>query len=273
MAHTFLPDPEAISLEAIEIVQGIVLFHVHTTAQKAVCPECGATSDRVHSRYSRTIQDLTWQGNPVQFKIRLRKFFCDTKSCSKRIFAQCLPKIARRYQRKTARLETVLKQILWQVGASAAAGIAKLLGLLLSHDAILYQFNNAPQPCTAQTSPQELGIDDFAFRKGKTYGTILIDLKTSTPVDLLPDREKVTVEKWLREHPGAKIVSRDRSTVYAEAIREGAPEATSVADRFHLVKNLMETLQEQMSKESKAIREVLLPHNASMVDDGPVCLR
>ena len=272
MAHTFLPDPEAISLEAIEIAQGIVLFHVHTTAQRAVCPECGATSDRVHSRYSRTIQDLTWQGNPVQFKIRLRKFFCDTKSCSKRIFAQCLPKIARRYQRKTTRLETVLKQILWEVGASAAATIAKLLGLLLSHDAILYQFNNAPQPCTAQTSPRELGIDDFAFRKGKTYGTILIDLKTSTPVDLLPDREKVTVEKWLREHPGAKIVSRDRSAVYAEAIREGAPEATSVADRFHLVKNLMETLQEQMSKESKAIREVLLPQVPSMVDDGPVCL-
>ena len=272
MAHPFLPDPEAISLEAIEIAQGIVVFHVHTTAQQAACPECGATSDRVHSRYGRTIQDLTWQGNPVQFKIRLRKFFCDNQSCQKKIFAQCLPKIARRYQRKTARLEIVLRQILWEVGASAAAKIAKLLGLLLSHDAMLYQFKKSPEPGCSQASPEEIGIDDFAFLKGQTYGSIIINLKNRTPLDLLPDREKTTVEKWLKEHPGAKIVSRDRSAVYAEAIREGAPEAVHVADRFHLVKNLMEALQEQIGKESKAIREVLLPKVASMVDDGPVVL-
>lgn len=115
-----------------------------------------------------------------------------------------------------------------------------------------------------------MGIDDFAFRKEQTYGTLLVDLTTRTPIDLLPDREKATVEKWLKEHPGAKIISRARSAVYADAIREGAPDAVSVADRFHLLKNLMEAFQQQIGKESKAIREVLLPKTASFEDEGPV---
>ena len=80
-------------------------------------------------------------------------------------------------------------------------------------------------------------------------------------MDLLPDRERSTVETWLREHPGATLISRDRSAVYADAIREVAPEAVQAADRFHLLKNLMETLQQQVGKEAAAIREVLLPRS------------
>lgn len=272
MCHSFLPDPEAITLQAIKICSGFVTFQVQTTAKQAHCTKCAAPSDRTHSWYYRTIQDLSWQGNPVRFELTLRKFFCDNPDCERRIFAQSLPKIARRYQRKTARLENVLLQILWKVGASDAFFVAKLLGLIISDDAMLYQFKKAPEPGCSQTSPEEIGIDDFAFRKGQTYGTIIINLQTRTPMDLLPDREKATVEKWLRDHPGAKVVSRDRSAVYAQAIREGAPEAVHVADRFHLIKNLMETLLEQISKESKAIREVLAPQTTSSADDGPVTL-
>ena len=269
MCHSFLPDPEAITLQAIEICKGFVTFRVQANAQQAICPKCATTSDRTHGWYSRTIQDLSWQGNPVRFELTLRKFFCDNQNCQRRIFALPLPKIARRYQRKTARLESVLLQILWKVGASDAYFVAKLMGLIISDDAILYQFKNAPEPSCSQTSPEEIGIDDFAFRKGQTYGTIIINLKTRTPMDLLPDRERATVEKWLKDHPGAKVVSRDRSAVYAQAIREGAPEAAHVADRFHLIKNLMETLLEQISKESKAIRAVIAPSLSSQDDDGP----
>jgi len=180
--------------------------------------------------------------------------------------------VARRYRRKTSRLDDLLLQLVWKVGGESAAAIARLIGLLLSPDAALYRINKSATQNTLNGSPEVLGIDDFAFRKGQTYGTILIDLKTSTPVDLLPNREKETVEKWLKDHPGAKIVSRDRSAVYAEAIREGAPEAVHVADRFHLLKNMMEVLEKQVSKESKAIADTLLPTNASPNDTGPVPL-
>ena len=164
MCHSFLPDPEAITLQAIKICSGFVTFQVQATAKQAHCTKCAAPSDRTHSWYSRIIQDLSWQGNPVRFELTLRKFFCDNPDCERRIFAQALPKIARRYQRKTARLENVLLQILWKVGASDAYFVAKLLGLIISDDAMLYQFKNAPEPSCSQTSPEEIGIAYGALR-------------------------------------------------------------------------------------------------------------
>nr|MDQ2686781.1 ISL3 family transposase [Armatimonadota bacterium] len=186
------------------------------------------------------------------------------------IFAQRVDGVARRYRRKTTRLDDLLQRLTWQIGAAEAARIAQLLGLVLSPDAALYRFKRSPCPQSTGRAPEALGIDDFAFRRGHSYGTILIDLATRTPVDLLPDRERASVEKWLQEHPGAKIISRDRSAIYADAIREAAPEATAVADRFHLLKNLMETFQTQIGKENKAIREALIPQTASLEDAGPV---
>ena len=268
MAHTLLPDPAGLTLDTIAVQAGRIVFQIHTTEETAACPECGGRSDRVHSRYQRTLQDLPWQGNIVRFLLTVRRFFCDNRACARKIFAERTDTIARRYRRKTTRLDDLLLQLVWRVGAEAAAAIARLVGLTLSPDAVLYRFKQANAPTALRESPEVLGIDDFAFRKGQTYGTILIDLTTRTPIDLLPDREKATVETWLKEHPGAKIVSRDRSAVYADAIREGAPEAIHVADRFHLLKNLMETLQAQIGKESKAIREVLIPKTSSAAEDA-----
>lgn len=270
MAHSLLPDPDALSLDAIAVQAGIIVFHVRTITQTAACPQCGCHSQKVHSRYPRTLQDLPWQGNKVRFLVTVRRFFCDNGACIGKIFAERVEKLAHRYQRKTTRLEDLLRQLVWRIGGEAAAQIAQLIGLLLSPDAALYRFRNTAPPESPKTCPEVLGIDDFAFRKGQTYGTIIIDLTTRTPIDLLPDREKATVKKWLNEHPGAKIVSRDRSAVYADAVRDGAPDAVPVADRFHLLKNLMETLRAQIGKESKAIRDVLLPKTASFEDEGPV---
>ena len=92
-------------------------------------------------------------------------------------------------------------------------------------------------------TPRILGVDDFAFRRRRTYGTILIDLEKRLPIDLLPDREAETLAKWLIEHPGVELVSRDRGGDYAKGIKQGAPNAKQIADRWHLVKNLSETMQ------------------------------
>lgn len=272
MAHPLLPDPDTLCLDAIRVQAGVIEFRVRTTTETALCSECSCRSDRVHSYYQRTLQDLPWQGNNVRFLVTVRRFFCDNGACHRKIFAERVENLARRYQRKTARLEDLLRQLVWRIGAAAAAQIAQLIGLLLSPDAALYQFKKSTVSNSSAKCPEILGIDDFAFRRGQTYGTILIDLTTRTPVDLLPDREKATVEQWLKEHPGAKVVSRDRSAVYADAIRAGAPEAVHVADRFHLLKNMMEVMEKQVSKESKAIADTLLPTTASWDDTGSVPL-
>jgi len=261
-----LPDPHCLALDGLRLSHEAVVVQVHAAGHTALCPLCGHLAERVHSRYPRTLQDLPWQGNTVRIELACRKFFCDNLDCSRHVFAEPLPGVARRYARKTTRLADVLQQLTWLIGGEAAARVAHTFGLLLSADALLYRLKQtggeqARNATKLGAAPEALGIDDFAFRKGQRYGTILIDLATRRPVDLLPDRERSTVEAWLREHPGAKLISRDRSAVYADAIREAAPEAVQVADRFHLLKNLMETLQQQVGKEAAAIREVLLPRS------------
>jgi transposase len=270
MAQALLPAPDALSLDAITVQAGIIVFQAHTTKEGAPCPECHCRSERVHSRYQRTLQDLPWQGNTVRFVLTVRRFFCGNGVCPRKIFAEPVDKVAMRYRRKTTRLEDVLLQLTWRLGAAGAAQIARLIGLLLSSDAVLYRFKKSAPAQARVEAPEVLGIDDFAFRRGHRYGTLLIDLKTSTPVDLLPDRERASVEKWLKEHPGAKIISRDRSAVFADAIREAAPDAIAVADRFHLLKNLMEAMQTQIGKENQAIRDVLVPKVPPSEDEGPV---
>lgn len=185
---------------------------------------------------------MPWQGNAVRFRLTVRRFFCGNDDYPRKIFAEAPATVARRYRRKTSRRDDLLLQLVWKVGGESAAAIAQLIGLLLSPDAVLYRFKKSVMSNAAKEAPEVLGIDDFAFRKGHSYGTILIDLKTSTPVGILPGREKATVEsrnplrgftlQWLKEHPGAKIVSRDRSATFADAIRAGAPEAIHVRHRF-----------------------------------------
>lgn len=269
-----LPDAHCLALDGLRLSAEAVVVQVHAAGPTASCPLCGHLAERVHSRYPRTLQDLPWQGNGVRVELTCRKFFCDNPDCSRRVFAEPLPGVARRYARKTTRLADALQQLTWLIGGEAAAHVAHTFGLLLSADALLHRLKQAGNATRLGAAPKALGVDDFAFRKGQRYGTILIDLETRRPVDLLPDRERSTVETWLRKHPGASLISRDRSAVYADAIREAAPEAVQVADRFHLLKNLMETLQQQVGKEAAAIREVLLPRSLPQEcfneDPGPV---
>ncbi|MBW4429784.1 MAG: ISL3 family transposase [Nostoc desertorum CM1-VF14] len=111
-------------------------------------------------------------------------------------------------------------------------------------------------PLPPIVTPHTLGVDDFCFRKCKTYGTALIDLERRRPIALLKDAKAETLAEWLKAHPGVKVVSRDRSKTYESGIRQGAPEAIQVADRFHLLQNLFQTLEQVFGTHAKALKEV-----------------
>ena len=171
----------------------------------------------------------------------MRKLYCDQDECKRRVFTERLPKIVVRYARKTERLADALRELAFLAGGEAAARIARAFGLSVSPDALLDSLHKIPT--ASFPTPKVLGVDDFAFRKGRRYGTILVDLERRCPVDLLPDREADSLVKWLQAHPGVEIISRDRGSASIEGATRGAPNAVQVADRFHLVKNLGDALE------------------------------
>jgi hypothetical protein len=239
----FVPPDLPVAVTDLTITDHEVCVAVTTTAPSAPCPVCQLPATRVHSRYARSLLDLPLATRPVRLQLQARRFFCRTVQCPRWIFTERLPGLARPYAQRTTRLTQALRQIGLALGGEAGARLAQELALPTSPASLLHLVRQLPP--TADGEPVRIiGIDDWAFRKGHTYGTIICNLESGAVLDLLPNREADTVAAWLQAQPTVEIISRDRAGAYAEAATRGAPQARQVADRWHLLKNLGDALEE-----------------------------
>jgi transposase len=219
---------------------------VESTAYKASCPKCQEESIETHSTYTRYPKDLAWAEWTVVLHLEVKRFFCRNSKCSKKTFAEQFPGLVKRYARRTERVLTRQKVVGMNVCARTTEKLLQLAQIGVSDTTVNRLIRDLPDP--EAVSIRVLGVDDWAKRKRHSYGTILIDHERKKVVDILSDREAESIQKWLEEHPGIEIITRDRGQNYIEGISLGAPEAIQVADRFHLLQNLREMLQRMFER-------------------------
>ncbi len=238
-----------------------VFITISPTRSEACCPGCSTPSRQVHSHYTRQLRDLPLQGCPVELRVRVRRFRCTLSSSPRKTFVEPLDGLAERYAQRTSRLTDVLRALILRVSSHVGAYLAERLAIPVSPRTLLRLVDRS-QPTPGKL--RVVGIDDFALRRGRTYATLICDLETGEPVDIVWSRNAEPVRQWLEEHPEIEIVARDRATSYADAVNTALPHAIQVADRFHLVRNVMDALKEVVDS-----RRWTLPQPAAMAEHHP----
>jgi transposase len=215
---------------------GSISFAVQPMQPDATCPSCLTVSQAVHSRYRRWVADLPSLGRAVHLNLSVRRFYCHNPACPRRTFAEACPDLLAPWARRTRRLATAQGQVGVACGGEAGARLLQRLAMPTSADTVLRLVRSLPLPTVE--APRIVGVDDWALKKGHTYGTILVDLETRRVADLLPDRTAPTLAAWLQARGSVEVIARDRSSEYARGATLGAPDAVQVADRWHLLDNL-----------------------------------
>ncbi|WP_417604918.1 ISL3 family transposase [Primorskyibacter flagellatus] len=248
--------PAGLKADQVELAGNTVRIHARSAKAAAACPRCGTVSRHVHSKYRRRPADLPAHGRKVELVLLVRRFRCRSLRCPAKIFAERFPPdVTRPHARRTSRLQGLVRHLGLALGGRPAQALAARLLLPVSKDTFLRSIRD-----TAEASSSDLrviGIDDWAWRKGQRYGTLICDLERHRVIDLLPDREPATVEAWLRARPGIEVVARDRNGGYGGAVSRALPKAVQVADRWHLLENASAAFLSAVQRNMPAIRKAI----------------
>lgn len=248
--------PAGLTADHIELDGDMIRVHARSLEAEATCPCCGGISRHVHSRYRRRPTDVPAHGRAVEIVLQVRRFRCRASGCPARIFAERFPPgVTRPHMRRTSRLQELVRHLGLALGGRPAQALARRLLVPASKDTFLRGARNLTG--RASEPLRVIGIDDWAWRKGQRYGTLICDLERRQVIDLLPDREPATVEAWLRAHPDIRVVARDRNGGYGGATARALPDAVQVADRWHLLENASAAFLAAVQRGMPAIRKAI----------------
>jgi len=235
------PLPEGLELTSISDTPEELLIYVTSHRPSSLCPLCSTPSSAIHSDYCRHPRDLPCAGRPIRLVLTVRKFFCRNPHCCRKVFTERLPDFIETFSRLTRRLRTAVQEIGFATCGKGGERLSDKLGMGFSDATVLWSLFLVPLPEIGQV--HIIGVDDWSWRRGKRFGSILVNLETHKIVDLLADREAESVRQWLAAHPEVDVVSRDRGGVYIDGATLGAPQATQVADRWHILSNLGDAVE------------------------------
>jgi len=237
--------PEGLEVTALEMIDEVLTITAVSTQVHPCCPLCSTPATRVHSHYTRQMADLPYSGQQVRLWVLVHKYFCDVPNCVRKIFVERLTPFVEPWARVTRRLYQIVQIIGLATGGRLGVRVTDRLGIETTRQTLLRRIMALPAAPVGQVT--QMGIDDFSFRCGRKFGTIVVDLQTHKVLDVLPDRTTDTSAAWMAAHPEIELVSRDRGGDYAAAARKAAPQATQTADRFHIFKNLTEAVERTLA--------------------------
>ena len=241
-----------IILEACSIDGGAISAAIRSGRGTCRCPHCGRRSGSVHSVYSRTLMSLPMSGRVMTITFKARRFRCRNASCPHKTFAEQVEDLTERHSRITVGARRLIEKGLPEMSAVKCSHLSAAYGIPRSPSTCLRMTYRMPLPRPDPASVRRVRIDDFALRKGREYGTSLMDADTGKVIGMVEGRSMGKARDLLAQYPAIEVVSRDRSGAYSAAVSAALPDAVQVADRFHLVKNCGDSLAEQI-KESGAL--------------------
>lgn len=249
-------------VENLEYCDNSIFIILKSKIKSSKCPYCGKESSRVHSKYTRLLLDLPMIDKSTRLKLITRRFYCTNAECGRKIFSEQFDGFVSKYKRVTERLSNYLLKV--GLSLSASQGCRLIKNLIPISVSTLLRITKSYK-IDVSYDAEYIGIDDFSFKKGTTFGTIICDLKTGKPIDVINSRNLDKVTEHLKNYKKAKVISRDRSTTYAKAIKDAIPSAAQVADRFHIIHNFFECVSDFLKRYiGKSIKVSINDGNSSI---------
>jgi transposase len=253
--------PADLEILNVEDTDDKITLLMHSRSTSCTCHRCGALLKKHHGSHRRKVQDLPILGKQVVLDMQIYDYQCISDTCSSFAATETFEGFLSYNSRMTNRLEDFACMLAVETSCEASARIMQSMNIKISGDTIIRLLLNRYSKQPAEICGSVIGVDDFAFKKRHTYGTIIVDEATHIPVAVLDGRDGATLKEWLKQNKHVTTVTRDRASAYAKAVEEILPDCMQIADRFHLHQNLMEAVNKILKREIPATNEVPVDHS------------